>query len=152
QQAAELKAKNEKIAKENAEIAAKNKAEKERYEKEVAEYNKHKNENGYVAKPVNKTLIFDREATKNSKVVSVKAAEYIDAKKLTDKHKDKKLLISMLSVDSSGLTTKDSKKAHFYYNNGAGGTLVVLHKNQPVTITYGNLNASYLGKKIASAE
>ncbi|HBI3741425.1 TPA: LPXTG-anchored aggregation substance Asa1, partial [Enterococcus faecalis] len=123
-----------------------------RYEKEVAEYNKHKNENGYVAKPVNKTLIFDREATKNSKVVSVKAAEYIDAKKLTDKHKDKKLLISMLSVDSSGLTTKDSKKAHFYYNNGAGGTLVVLHKNQPVTITYGNLNASYLGKKIASAE
>ncbi|HEM8842879.1 TPA: aggregation substance, partial [Proteus mirabilis] len=150
QQAAELKAKNEKIAKENAEIAAKNKAEKERYEKEVAEYNKHKNENGYVAKPVNKTLIFDREATKNSKVVSVKAAEYIDAKKLTDKHKDKKLLISMLSVDSSGLTTKDSKKAHFYYNNGAGGTLVVLHKNQPVTITYGNLNASYLGKKIAS--
>ncbi|EOL21438.1 aggregation substance, partial [Enterococcus faecalis EnGen0365] len=152
QQAAELKAKNEKIAKENAEIAAKNKAEKERYEKEVAEYNKHKNENGYVAKPVNKTLIFDREATKNSKVVSVKAAEYIDAKKLTDKHKDKKLLISMLSVDSSGLTTKDSKKAHFYYNNGAGGTLVVLHKNQPVTITYDNLNASYLGKKIASAE
>ena len=51
----------------------------------------------------------------------------------------------MLSVDSSGLTTKDSKST-FYYNNGAGGTLVVLHKNQPVTITYGNLNASYLGK------
>ena len=53
----------------------------------------------------------------------------------------------MLSVDSSGLTTKDSKST-FYYNNGAGGTLVVLHKNQPVTITYGNLNASYLGKKL----
>ena len=31
------------------------KAEKERYEKEVAEYNKHKNENSYINEAISKT-------------------------------------------------------------------------------------------------
>ncbi|MEB7428460.1 LPXTG-anchored aggregation substance [Enterococcus faecalis] len=152
QQAAELKAKNEKIAKENTEIAAKNKAEEERYAKELAEYNKHKNENGYVSEPVTKNLIFDREATKDAKVVSVQATEYLDVKKLSEKYKDKKEFIHLLSVETKGLTTKDVTKAKYSAPNQASGTMVVMYKNKPVTITYDNLNGSYLGKKITKAE
>ncbi|MGC3809591.1 GbpC/Spa domain-containing protein, partial [Enterococcus faecalis] len=72
--------KNEKNPKVNAEIAAKNQEEKERYEKEVAEYNKLKNENGYVKEPVSKNLVFDQSVVTNvSKISSISGGKFIKA-------------------------------------------------------------------------
>ncbi|WP_242384906.1 LPXTG-anchored aggregation substance [Enterococcus faecalis] len=152
QQVAEVKKQNEEIAAYNEKVVAENKAEDERFAKEEAEYNKHKNENGYVSVPITKNLIFDRESTKNAKVVSVQATEYLDVKKLAEKYKDKKEYIHLLSVETKGLTTKDVAKAKYSAPNQASGTMVVMYKNKPVTITYDNLNGSYLGKKITKAE
>lgn len=58
----------------------KNKAEKERYEKEVAEYNKHKNENSYVNEAISKNLVFDQSVvTKDTKISSIKGGKFIKA-------------------------------------------------------------------------
>ncbi|HGW6169817.1 TPA: LPXTG-anchored aggregation substance [Enterococcus faecalis] len=154
--AAELKAKNEKITKENEAIAAKNKAEKERYAKELAEYNKYKNEKGYVKDPISKNLVFDKSVvTKDTKISSIKGGKFIKA---TDFNKvapgDSKDIFTKLRKDMGG-------KAHGNYNNsfvreanlGAkGGYVVLLEKNKPVTVTYTGLNANYLGRKITKAE
>ncbi|MDO5870457.1 LPXTG-anchored aggregation substance PrgB/Asc10, partial [Escherichia coli] len=156
QQAAELKAKNEKIAKENAEIAAKNKAEKERYEKEVAEYNKHKNENSYVNEAISKNLVFDQSVvTKDTKISSIKGGKFIKA---TDFNKvnagDSKDIFTKLRKDMGGKVTGNFQNSFVKEANlgSNGGYAVLLEKNKPVTVTYTGLNASYLGRKITKAE
>ncbi|WP_336146010.1 GbpC/Spa domain-containing protein, partial [Enterococcus faecalis] len=156
QQAAELKAKNEKIAKENAEIAAKNKAEKERYEKEVAEYNKHKNENGYVKEPVSKNLVFDQSVvTKDTKISSITGGKFIKAADFNKVNAgDSKDIFTKLRKDMAGKATGNFKNSFIKEVNlgSNGGYAVLLEKNKPVTVTYTGLNASYLGRKITKAE
>ncbi|HBI1717975.1 TPA: LPXTG-anchored aggregation substance [Enterococcus faecalis] len=156
QQAAELKAKNEKIAKENAAIAAKNKAEKERYEKEVAEYNKHKNKDGYVKEPISKNLVFDQSiVTKDTKISSITGGKFIKA---SDFNKvapgESKDVFTKLRKDLGGKakgTFQNSKVIAAEFGS-KGGYAVLLEKNKPVTVTYTGLNASYLGRKITKAE
>ncbi|MEW4403895.1 LPXTG-anchored aggregation substance [Enterococcus sp. AN402] len=156
QQAAELKAKNEKIAKENAEIAAKNKAEQERYDKEVAEYNKHKNEDGYVKEPISKNLVFDQSiVTKDTKISSITGGKFIKA---SDFNKvapgESKDIFTKLRKDLGGKAkgTFQNSKVIAAEFGPKGGYAVLLEKNKPVTVTYTGLNASYLNRKITKAE
>ncbi|MCV3164055.1 GbpC/Spa domain-containing protein, partial [Enterococcus faecalis] len=124
QQAAELKAKNEKIAKENAEIAAKNQAEKERYEKEVAEYNKHKNENGYVKEPVSKNLVFDQSVvTKDTKISSITGGKFIKAADFNKVNAgDSKDIFTKLRKDMGGKATGNFQNSFVKeVNLGANG-------------------------------
>ena len=156
QQAAELKAKNEKIAKENAEIAAKNKAEKERYEKEVAEYNKHKNDKGYVNEAISKDLVFDSSiVTKDTKIDKITGGKFIKASDFNKVNQGQsKDIFTKLSKDMNGKATGNfqSSKVAAVEFGPKGGYAVLLEKNKPVNVTYTGLNASYLNRKITKAE
>ncbi|MBJ1667557.1 aggregation substance, partial [Enterococcus faecalis] len=134
----------------------KNKAEKERYEKEVAEYNKHKNESSYVNEAISKNLVFDQSVvTKNTKISSIKGGKFIKA---TDFNKvnagDSKDIFTKLRKDMGGKATGNFQNSFVKEVNlgSNGGYAVLLEKNKPVTVTYTGLNASYLGRKITKAE
>ncbi|MFB5348635.1 LPXTG-anchored aggregation substance [Enterococcus faecalis] len=156
QQAAELKAKNEQIAKENAEIEAKNKAEKERYEKEVAEYNKHKNDKGYVNEAISKDLVFDSSiVTKDTKIDKITGGKFIKAADFNKVEPGQSTdIFTKLSKDMGGKATGNfqSSKVTAIEFGPKGGYAVLLEKNKPVIVTYTGLNASYLNRKITKAE
>ncbi|WP_395990241.1 GbpC/Spa domain-containing protein, partial [Enterococcus faecalis] len=125
-------------------------------EKEVAEYNKHKNENSYVNEAISKNLVFDQSVvTKDTKISSIKGGKFIKA---TDFNKvnagDSKDIFTKLRKDMGGKATGNFQNSFVKeVNLGAnGGYAVLLEKNKPVTVTYTGLNASYLGRKITKAE
>ncbi|MFP9180870.1 GbpC/Spa domain-containing protein, partial [Enterococcus faecalis] len=125
-------------------------------EKEVAEYNKHKNENSYVNEAISKNLVFDQSVvTKDTKISSIKGGKFIKA---TDFNKvnagDSKDIFTKLRKDMGGKATSNFQNSFVKeVNLGAnGGYAVLLEKNKPVTVTYTGLNASYLGRKITKAE
>ncbi|MBJ1667552.1 aggregation substance, partial [Enterococcus faecalis] len=134
----------------------KNKAEKERYEKEVAEYNKHKNDKGYVNEAISKDLVFDSSiVTKDTKIDKITGGKFIKASDFNKVNQGQsKDIFTKLSKDMNGKATGNfqSSKVAAVEFGPKGGYAVLLEKNKPVNVTYTGLNASYLNRKITKAE
>ncbi|EHA3992792.1 LPXTG cell wall anchor domain-containing protein [Enterococcus faecalis] len=147
---------NQKIAEENARKKAEYEKKMAEHKKSLEEAKKNKQKPGYLNSEQMKYLIFDQTSTKNSKLVSVKADQYIDAKKFFEKYPQKgqeqKHLYQRLANDSSPFLTKDAGKGKTGEYTTRTAWVAVLQKNRPVVVVYENLNGSYNGKKITKVE
>ena len=143
--------------------------EKKKMEDALKEYEKHKNDEGYLSSPYAKTLVYDSEpdaeltlSANQGKYMSKNAVDNAFSK--TKQYADKLLQLDNMSIkelDIAGSTTNKMElygnfgdKASWKTNVSKNGTVkwatVLLQKGQSVTATYTNLKKTYYnGKKIS---
>ncbi|MCZ7412921.1 cell surface protein [Parvimonas micra] len=143
--------------------------EKKKMEDALKEYEKHKNDEGYLSSPYAKTLVYDSEpdaeltlSDNQGNYITKKAVDTAFSK--TDKYSKSLLQLDDMSVKeleaAGGITNKMElygnfdDKASWKTNVSENGTVkwatVLLQKGQSVTATYTNLKKTYYnGKKIS---
>lgn len=158
-----------KYLKEYEEFQKQYEEEKKKMKDALKEYEKHKNDDGYLSSPYAKTLVYDSEpdaeltlSENQGKYVSKNAVDKAFSK--TDKYAGKTLQLDDMSVKeletAGGITNKMElygnfdDKASWKTNVSENGTVkwatVLLQKGQSVTATYTNLKKTYYnGKKIS---
>ena len=143
--------------------------EKKEMEDKIKEYEKHKNDEGYLSSPYAKTLVYDSEpdaeltlSNNQGKYVSKNAVNTAFSK--TSKYASNLLQLDDMSVkelenaggiiNNAELYGNFGDKASWKTNVSENGTVkwatVLLQKGQSVTATYTNLKKTYYnGKKIS---
>ncbi len=158
-----------KYLKEYEEFQKQYEEEKKKMKDALKEYEKHKNDDGYLSSPYAKTLVYDSEPDAEL-TLSENQGNYITKKAVdkafskTDKYAGKTLQLDDMSVKeletAGGITNKMElygnfdDKASWKTNVSENGTVkwatVLLQKGQSVTATYTNLKKTYYnGKKIS---